>query len=313
MESVDVICIGNASVDVPLRYVNEDIFTTDSYSLESIKLMVGGSAMNVSTILTNLGKTVKLIAMLGNDLLGDFVIKHCLNIGIDVSHIIRNKEVDTPLNIGLVRPDGERTFIVGRNSSTFHFSSSDIDTEGIKNAKLLHFASIFIMPHFEEKGLSNIFSKAKDNGIIVCADMMKSRQGERLNAIVNSLVHVDYFFSNYDEASFLTGLSKKEEIAYKLMECGIKNVIIKCGEKGCYIKNGEFETECPTFVNKNVADTIGAGDNFAAGFITGILDGLSFIDCARFANATASISVGSAGAVSGVKNKQQVINLILDN
>lgn len=313
MDQPEVICIGNAAVDVPLCFVDENIFTTDSYVIERIVPMVGGSGLNVSTVLTHLGKSVKLVTMLGNDMLGDFLMEHCSRTGIDVSSIVRSSEVDTPLSIGLVKNDGERSFIVSKSSSTFHFCADDIDKSILKGAKILNIASIFIMPRLDCSGLIEIFREAKQEGLIICADMMRSRKGERLDAIASALTYVDYFFANYDEASFLTGLSDKPEIADKLMASGVKHVIIKEGKRGCYIKSSDLEADCPAFVNKDLVDSIGAGDNFAAGFITGILDGLGFEDCARFANATASISVGAVGATTGVKNKQQVFELFNRN
>ena len=313
MSQVDVICIGNSAVDVPLCFIDESILTTDSFPINRIVPMVGGSGSNVSTILTHLGTQVKLITMLGKDMLGDYLAEHCAQTGIDTGSIIRNGNVDTPLSIGLVRKDGERNFIVSRSSSTFHFSVNDIDLVNIKDARLLHFASIFIMPRFDGNGLVRLFGRAKEAGMIVSADMMKSRTGERLVAIEKSLAYVDYFFANFEEASFLTGLSEKKEICERLLQCGIQHVIIKEGKNGCYIQDAVTEMHCPAFPNVDVVDTIGAGDNFAAGFITGILDGLSLSECARFANATASISVGSLGATTGVKNKQQVLELLKQN
>lgn len=310
MNTVDVVCIGNAAVDVPLCYVDERILTTDSYPIDRIVPMVGGSGLNVSTVLTHLGKRVKLVAMLGKDMLGDFLYGHCERTGIDASSIIRNAQVDTPLSIGLVKHNGERNFIVSKSSSTFHFCADDIDLNVFKGAKLLTIASIFIMPLLDCQGLIKLFRQARQDGLTICADMMKSRTGERLDSIAPALAYVDYFFANYEEASFLSGLTGRAEIAKKLMECGVKHVIIKLGKQGCYIKSADCEAESPAFINKSFFDTIGAGDNFAAGFITGILDGLSFSDCARFANATASISVGAVGATAGVKDKQQVLNLI---
>ena len=309
MNKFDVVCIGNAAVDVPLNYIDEKVFTTDSYAIDRILPTVGGSGTNVSTVLTHLGKKVKLITLLGNDLLGDYLVDHCRNTGIDVSHIVRRDTVDTPLSIGIVKPDGERNFIVSKSSSTFHFSADDVSLEALNNVQLLHFASIFIMPRFDCEGLSKIFRQAKKKGIIVCADMMKSRTGKRLDAIESALAYVDYFFANDEEASFLTSLAEDADISRRLMDCGVGNVVIKKGKRGCYIRNAEIEENCPAFLSEEVIDTIGAGDNFAAGFITGILDGLSFRDCARFANATASISVEAVGSTSGVKNKQQVLDL----
>lgn len=313
MNQIDVICVGNSAVDVPLCFIDESILTTDSFPIDRIVPMVGGSGTNVSTILTHLGKHVKFITMLGKDILGDYLAMHCTQTGIDTSSIIRNENVDTPLSIGLVKKDGERNFIVSRSSSTFHFSINDLNLDLIKDARLLHFASVFIMPCFDVDGLLELFSRAKDAGLIVSADMMKSRTGERLNAIEKALSYVDYFFANFDEASFLTGLSEKKEICERLLQCGVQHVIIKEGKNGCFIQDAVTEIHCPAFPNSKIVDTIGAGDNFAAGFITGILDGLSFSECARFANATACISVGSIGATTGVKNKQQVLELLKQN
>ncbi len=62
----------------------------------------------------------------------------------------------------------------------------------------------------------------------------------------------------------------------------------------------------PAFRNEHPVDTIGAGDNFAAGFLSSLLDGGSFVQAARFANATAAISVGAPGATNGVQSKSQV-------
>ncbi|MBG0786544.1 MAG: carbohydrate kinase family protein [Anaerolineaceae bacterium] len=309
MTEFDVLCIGNSAVDVPLNYVDERILSTDSYVIKRIVPVVGGSGTNVSTVLSHLGMKVRFVTLLGDDLLGRFLINHCEEAGIDISGIKRLQTVDTPLSIGLVKRDGERNFIVSESSSTFHFSAEDVDLEMMDGVKLLHFASIFIMPRFDVLGLTKIFREAKSKGVIVCADMMKSRKGERLNAIKSALPFVDYFFANYDEASFLTGKSDENDIATELMQCGVGNVIIKKGRSGCFIKNSEIEVQCPAFVNEDLVDTIGAGDNFVAGFITGLIDGLDIQDCGRFANATASISVGTVGSTEGVRNKEQVLAL----
>lgn len=310
MKKVDVICIGNSAVDVPLCPIDERIFTTDSYPIDRIIPMIGGSGTNVSTILSRLGISTKLITMLGKDMLGDFIIEHCINSGIDVSNIIRSNNVDTPLSVGIVKEDGERNFIVSKSSSTFHFSPDDINCQSFHGAKLLTIASIFIMPQFNDDGLCKLFRKAKQEGLIICTDMMRSRNGEKLNSISRALAYVDYFFANYEEASFLTGLNDQSIIADKILATGAKHVIIKNGKRGCYIKGANIEEQYPAFINNNPIDTIGAGDNFAAGFITGLLNGFNLRDCATFANATAAISVGEAGATGGVRSKQQVLDFI---
>jgi sugar/nucleoside kinase (ribokinase family) len=310
MRKIDVICIGNSAVDVPLCPIDKKIFTTDSYPIDRIIPMIGGSGTNVSTILSRLEISTRLITMLGEDFLGDYIIDHCIKSGIDSSHIIRSSDVDTPLSIGIVKADGERNFIVSKSSSTFHFSPADINLKSFDGAKLLTIASLFIMPKFNADGLCQLFQKAKQEGLIICTDMMRSRTGEKLNSISRALHYVDYFFANYEEASFLTGLENQSCIADKILATGVKNVIIKNGKHGCYIKGANIEEKLPAYINPKPVDTIGAGDNFVAGFIYGLLNGLSLIECANFANATAAISVSAGGATTGVRSKQQVFDFI---
>lgn len=105
----------------------------------------------------------------------------------------------------------------------------------------------------------------------------------------------------------MTGEEELEKIADKFLDCGIGHVVIKTGKKGCYIKSQDKTVmEVPAMQGITAIDTIGAGDNFASGFITAILEGKTLKECAEFANVTASISVQSIGATTGVQNRAQV-------
>lgn len=307
-KAVEVICIGNAALDVPVKPVDESVFSRDSTPIARIVPTIGGSALNVSTIVSRLGYSVALMTLLGDDMMGNYILDHCRRHHIDAGSVRTDRDVDTPLSIGLVKPDGERVFVVSRGSSTFRFSAEHIDYDRFRGARLLDIASIFINPQLDNDGLVSIFQAAKANGLIICADMMKSRDGKKLDDIRQALSYVDYFFPNYDEAVDLTGLTDIDAIADELLRCGVKNVVIKSGKQGCFVKNAQTRFHTPAFVNEQLVDTIGAGDNFVSGFISAILDGLPLEKCARFANAVASISVGSEGSTGGVKSKQQVLD-----
>ena len=132
-------------------------------------------------------------------------------------------------------------------------------------------------------------------------------KGETLDDIKEALGYVDYFFPNYDEACLMTEETELEKIADRFLDCGIQHVVIKTGKKGCYIKSQDGSVlEVPAMKGITAIDTIGAGDNFASGFITAILEGKSLKECAEFANVTASISVQSIGATTGVQKREQV-------
>lgn len=306
-KKLDAICVGAAIVDIPLQPVCRDMFEVESFPLEQISMTIGGDAINEATIISRLGHKIGLMSMVGKDAVGNFIIEHCQKNGIDYSGISVKEGIDTSINVGLVTADGERTFVTNRNGSLWKMTIDDVDLSRFSEARLLSLASIFNNPLLDCKALVRIFQEAKKYDMIICADMIKARLGETLEDIREALGYVDYFFPNYEEACMMTGEVELEKIADIFLACGIGHVVIKTGKKGCYIKNQDQSIlEVPAMQGITAIDTIGAGDNFASGFIAAILEGKSLEECAQFANVTASISVQSIGATTGVKNREQV-------
>ena len=87
---------------------------------------------------------------------------------------------------------------------------------------------------------------------------------------------------------------------------GVKNVVVKTGSRGCYLRNAEGGTAIPTYTHLPVVDTTGAGDNFAAGTIHALLEGKSPAEACRFGNGVASVAIQVIGASTGVKSLAQV-------
>lgn len=306
-KKLDAICVGAAIVDIPLQPVNRDMFEIESFPLQQISMTIGGDAINEATIMSRLGHKIGLMSMVGRDAVGNFIIEHCEKNGIDYSGIRVREGIDTSINVGLVTADGERTFVTNRNGSLWKMTIDDVDLSRLKEARLLSLASIFNNPLLDCPALVKIFQEAKAQDMIICADMIKARLGETLDDIKEALGYVDYFFPNYDEACLMTEETELEKIADRFLDCGIQHVVIKTGKKGCYIKSQDGSVlEVPAMKGITAIDTIGAGDNFASGFITAILEGKSLKECAEFANVTASISVQSIGATTGVQKREQV-------
>ena len=306
-KKLDAVCVGAAIVDIPLQPVNRDMFEIESFPLQQISMTIGGDAINEATIMSRLGHKIGLMSMVGRDAVGNFIIEHCEKNGIDYSGIRVREGIDTSINVGLVTADGERTFVTNRNGSLWKMTIDDVDLSRLKEARLLSLASIFNNPLLDCPALVKIFKEAKAQDMIICADMIKARLGETLDDIEEALGYVDYFFPNYDEACLMTEETELEKIADRFLDCGIQHVVIKTGKKGCYIKSQDGSVlEVPAMKGITAIDTIGAGDNFASGFITAILEGKSLKECAEFANVTASISVQSIGATTGVQKREQV-------
>lgn len=308
----DVLCVGTAITDIPLYPVDENVLKEVSYPVDDISLKIGGDALNESVVLAKLGKNVSLFSAVGNDPAGDFIKKTADKNNVDTTHLQIDPNLTTSMNVGLIRPDGQRTFITNRNGSLWKMNESNIDIDQIKDAKILSMASIFNNPLIDSSVILKIFKKAKKENMVICADIDAPRLGETIDDIKEILPYIDYFFPNDSEAKDLTQKENINDQADLLMKLGVKNVIIKVGSKGCFIKNSHLCKLIPSFVVPTGihVDTTGAGDNFAAGFISKLVENKSFEDCAIFGNAVASISVRKLGATAGVTSSEQVQNMI---
>ena len=111
---------------------------------------------------------------------------------------------------------------------------------------------------------------------------------------------VDYFTPNETEAEFYTGVKINDEkdakvSAKKLIEMGIKKVIITLGEKGLFYSDGEEEIYIKATPDKAI-DTTGAGDAFNGGFSFALLKGKKINECLDIANKVAGFSTTKLGA-----------------
>ncbi|PWF24429.1 carbohydrate kinase family protein [Ancrocorticia populi] len=321
MTPVDVICVGTSVVDIPLQPVDRTVFDSVSYPVEDVSMRVGGDALNESIVLSKLGSRVGLVSAVGADAAGEFIIQTAREAGVDVTGVSVQQRLTTSLNVGLVAPDGERTFITNRNGSLWKTEESDIDVSGflgspgateetvVSAPRILAFGSIFNNPLLSGDWIARLFAAAKAVGMTICADMVPSRIGAGLDDIAEALGYVDYFFPNEDEVIDLTGARDGAEAAATLLDKGVGTVVLKTGKRGCTLFTaGQEPISIPAFVRDDLdaIDTTGAGDNFAAGFIRALVDNKTPQECAVFANAVAAVSVGGLGATSGVQSKAQV-------
>ena len=300
MERADVLLIGAAIADVLLRPVDERVFALGSCPVDSIRMDVGGDALNEATVLARLGHAPLLATVLGADGVADFILAHCRREGIRV-HAHRREGLDTGINAVLVSPSGERSFVTNRNGSlrklTLEDALSAVD-EAPESVRLICLASMFVSPMLNADGMAALFARGRARGWMVCADSTKCKNGETLRDVADALAQLDFFFPNLEEARLLTGREAPDDVADALLGAGVKNVALKLGGAGCLVKNGSGRFEIPACPATQCVDTTGAGDTFAAAFIASILEGRSIAHCAAFANAAASLCVERLGATA---------------
>jgi sugar/nucleoside kinase (ribokinase family) len=302
-----VVCIGLAVADILARPVDPALLNQELTLTDEISLAVGGDAFNEAHALAHLGIPVKLMATVGLDFWGDFIIKNGNEAGIDMKHVICNHAHPTTVSIVLIQHDGERNFLCSIGAS-MHFMMETLDMPSIRKAKVVSLASLYQNPGMNKAFLAAA-KTAKEAGAIITLDFAEGLDINTLKSQRELLSLVDFVFPNYDQGSIMTGEKSLDKIAGVFLKFGVKNVVIKTGKNGCYIQNANEKLSIPTYKNAKCLDTTGAGDNFAAGFIYGLYNDLPLRECAAYANAVASVSIQYVGA-GGVKSLQEVEDMM---
>jgi len=298
MKKVEI--IGAAIVDVLVTPADERVFEIGSLPADRIVMTYGGDALNEATVLHKLGGNVHLETLLGQDEAGKSVLRRIEQVGLETSGVHIREELQTSVNVVLVKPDGTRHFLTNPHASQRKITLEDIPMPFPKDVEILCFASMFVFPLMKAEEMAAVFRQAKKQGILVCADMTKRKNGECTADVAQALQYIDYLFPNDAEAMLLTGKDTVEEAARELLDAGVKTVVIKCGAKGCYIRTREGELWSPAQENVTCVDTTGAGDSFVGGFLYGLSNDLPIAECARIANGCGAKAVEQVGATTWI-------------
>ena len=303
---MDIAVIGNLVVDILVSKVDSMPIQGTLANVDSISLHSGGNAANVSIILSKLGVQSGVFGKIGNDQFGNYLLTQLKRSRVDTGNVQIAEEVPTSSTVVLSHSNGERTFLhtSGANSA---FCAEEVDLKAMRAAKIVHYASSFVMPLLDGKPITELLRLARAAGSITSLDTVWDASGRWLSLLEPVLSQVDYILPSLVEAQQLfPHASTVKDLSARLLEYGAKAVVIKMGQDGCFAqeagKQGKQYPAYPTVVR----DTLGAGDSFISGFLTGLLKGWNFDQSVNFGIATASCCVGELGATSGVHNFDQV-------
>ena len=301
----EVICIGMAVTNILAKGVKQIRFGGHTEFVESVSMAVGGDALTQAIVISKLGHQVGLYSMVGMDLQGSYLLNTCKEQGIDVNNVIVSELYPTSTSMVLVTEDGERSFISHKGGTVDEFCLPESLLSRIeRDVKIVSIGSLFCSPKFDHQ-IGKLLRTAKDAGALTIADMVPNRGVIGLKEVKSALPFLDYIVPSKEEALLYTEKGNVKDAAEMLMDYGVSNVIVKQGADGAFVLTSESSYTVPVFPS-NVVDTTGAGDNFMAGFISGLLRNYKLNDCLELASATASVSIGSIGATTGVNTFEQI-------
>ncbi len=303
-----ILCVGNAVMDVLGRPVDSLAPAGTMQRLEQVGFSPGGNAVITSIALARLGIPVSIAAAVGDDRLGRLMSEALHASGVEHSNLLTLARTPTSVTIVLVESNGERRLLHFRGANA-HFTLDHLDWRLAEGARFFFYTSAFALPAFDGPPVEQAMAKAKALGCTTSLNVCWDTEDRWLKILGPALAHTDIMFPNLDEGRQLTGAEEPESVAAHLHDLGVKTVVVKLGPRGCYVSSAEGAFTSPGFPVTAV-DTTGAGDCFAAGFLSELYAGHNLREAARFANATGALCTTGMGGGDSAPTRSQVENFL---
>ena len=244
----------------------------------AMTLGMGGSESNVAIALRRLGVPTTWIGRVGEDSLGDLVLREMRAENVTVMGI-RDPDAPTGLMVKERRTNKDTTvWYYRRGNAGSRLKPADIDPAAIREASLLHVTGITpaLSPSARDATFAAI-ALAREAGIPVSLDLNYRRalwSAEDAAATYRRLLPlVDLVFAGDDEAAIVVGDAPSPlELAHRLIEAGATDAVVKLGALGAVasVDGVDYRREAIPVL---AVDTVGAGDGFVAGYLAELVAG----------------------------------------
>ena len=286
-----ILGIGNAIVDVickvednfleknsltksTMKLINEIEFKKLLSSLTIEQTISGGSVANSIVGLSQLGNNVGFIGKVNNDSLGQNYEDGLKNENVNYLYSKKNEPLATGTCLILITPDSERTMCTFLGTAG-KINEHDVDAELIKNS-MITFLEGYL---WDEGDPKRAFDKAIVNSNKIAMSLSDlfcvERHKENFLELVKN--RLDIVFANEQEILSLINSTSFEDVISFSKELN-KNIVITRGGKGAVAINNNEVFNCKANEDLKIIDLTGAGDLFAAGYLHGVINGMSTIE-----------------------------------
>lgn len=309
----EVVGIGNAIVDVLSQ--SDDSFLEHMGITKGIMQLVerergetlygamqgrvqvpGGSVANTLAGLGNMGRTTAFIGRVRNDTLGRFYADAMTDGGTDFPNApVAGGELPTSRSMIFVSPDGERSMNTYLGISS-EVGPDDVDADVVADAQVLFLEGYLFDKDQGKQAFAKAAKSVRDGGGMAGIALSDPFCVDRHRADFQSLIARDMDYVIGNEAEFTT-LYEAPDLETALMAAAGACPLVVCTRSGddVVIIRGDERVSVP--VNRVVpVDATGAGDQFAAGFLNGLVTGRSLADAGRMGCIAAAEVIGHMGA-----------------
>jgi sugar/nucleoside kinase (ribokinase family) len=293
-----VVCAGLVVADHVCPPLDHLVGAGELIVVDDLVLNIGGGAANTAVDLARLGVRSTICARLGDDAFGRFAIETLRASDVDTSALSIDRQRATSQTLIINVRGEDRRFIhsVGANAG---FVAADLDAVLEHPPEVLHIGYFLILPQLDAAGLAARFARARQAGTITVLDVATPGPGNYLAPLEAVLPHTDVFVPNADEAALILGEPDPIRQARAFARMGARRVVITRGELGVISVSDALRVRLGSYPVSFV-DGSGGGDAFNAGYITGLLEGRSELDCLKLGSAVGASCVRAVGTTAGV-------------
>ena len=303
MSSPKIIVVGSSNTDMVVKSRNIPA-PGETVTGGEFLLAPGGKGANQAVAAARLGANVVFITRVGSDMFGEQAIAGYVHEGIDVDWAIRDPKYPTGVALILVDEHGENLISVASGAN--HYLSPD----DVMRAESVFRDADRVIVQLETPldTLQATADIAQKYGVPLILDPAPA---PAVPLSIELLQKISCMKPNENEAEKLTGITIKDvpsaqNAADKLLELGVKNVIITLGTQGALVvEKAGVGTLVPANPVKAV-DSTAAGDSFSGALAVAWGGGQTLLDAARFAAKAAAISVTRMGAQPSLPTMKEI-------
>ncbi|MDN3523205.1 sugar kinase [Halomonas ramblicola] len=290
-------------------------------AVEHFQRRIAGADTNVAIGLARLGFHVGWLSRVGDDGFGTFIRRALEAEGLDCRHLRTDAAHPTGLVFKERAQGGADPHVeyFRRGSAASHLAPTDAD--GVDFSALRHLHATGIPPALStscRELAESMLERARDAGASLSFDPnlrpslwhSEAEMRDTLNALA---ARADWVLPGLAEGRLLTGHDSPEAIADFYLERGAQAVIIKLGPQGSYYRGSlggeQADFTVPGVPVAEVVDTVGAGDGFAVGVISALLDGLSPREALSRGNLVGALAVQVRGDMEGLPDRAHLERL----
>ena len=266
------------------------------------KMGAGGKGFNQGVAAHKSGGDVTMITKLGKDAFAEIALGTMRELGMDSSRVIQTEAYSTGVALIEVDENSGQNAIMVIPSACDHITDEEVAAlkEVIEGADIL-----LTQLETNMSSIRGVIDMAYAAGKTIILNTAPVQPVE--DALLSKVTIVT---PNEVEASILTGVKVVDEqsaaqAADWFFQRGVKKVVITMGGMGAYVADGTRAELTPAF-RVNAIDTTGAGDAYNGGFVTALSEGNDIFAAARFAAATAALSVQKMGTTPSMPTREEI-------